>query len=99
MSDSLPPEKRGTARIEFSRGVDVHMVAIDGTWSRQCQMTDVAEAGAKLKIEGSIEGLALKEFFLLLSTTGTAFRRCELAWINGDNIGVHFLRGKNAGKG
>ncbi|MBR1126659.1 PilZ domain-containing protein [Bradyrhizobium iriomotense] len=98
MSGSLPPEKRGTARIEFSRGVDVHMVAIDGTWSRQCKMTDVAEAGAKLKIDGSIEGLALKEFFLLLSTTGAAFRRCELAWINGDNIGVHFLRGKNLSK-
>ncbi|MBR1179803.1 PilZ domain-containing protein [Bradyrhizobium sp. KB893862 SZCCT0404] len=99
MSDSLAPEKRGTARVEFSRGVDVHMVAIDGTWSRQCQMTDVAEAGAKLKVEGSIKGLALKEFFLLLSTTGAAFRRCELAWINGDYIGVHFLRAGKSSKG
>jgi len=62
-------------------------------------MTDVAEAGAKLKVDGSIEGLALKEFFLLLSTTGAAFRRCELAWINGDHIGVHFLRGNKSGKG
>ena len=95
MSGFLPPEKRETARVEFSRGIDVHMVAIDGTWSRQCQMTDVAEAGAKLKVDGSIEGLALKEFFLLLSTTGAAFRRCELAWINGAHIGVHFLNGKN----
>ncbi|UVO39432.1 PilZ domain-containing protein [Bradyrhizobium arachidis] len=98
MSGSLPTEKRGAARVEFSRGIDVHMVAIDGTWSRQCQMTDVADSGAKLKVEGSIEGLALKEFFLLLSTTGAAFRRCELAWINGDHIGVHFLHGKNSSK-
>ena len=81
MLASSLPEKRETARIEFSRGIDVHMVAIDGTWTRQCQMTDVSEIGAKLKVEGSIEGLA-KEFFLLLSTTGAAFRRCELAWIN-----------------
>jgi hypothetical protein len=43
-----------------------------------------------------VEGLSLKEFFLLLSSTGLAYRRCELGWINGDRIGVNFLhhRGK-----
>jgi len=50
------------------------------------------ETGAKLTIEGSIEGLHLKEFFLLLSSTGLAYRRCELAWVNGDQIGVIFLK-------
>ena len=34
----------------------------------------------------------LKEFFLLLSSTGLAYRRCELAWVNGDQIGVSFLK-------
>ena len=34
----------------------------------------------------------LKEFFLLLSSTGLAYRRCELAWVNGDQIGVNFLK-------
>jgi hypothetical protein len=43
-------------------------------------------------IEGSVEGLHLKEFFLLLSSTGLAYRRCELAWVNGDQIGVNFLK-------
>jgi hypothetical protein len=37
-------------------------------------------------------GLHLKEFFLLLSSTGLAYRRCELAWVNGDQIGVNFLK-------
>jgi hypothetical protein len=41
---------------------------------------------------GSVEGLHLKEFFLLLSSTGLAYRRCELSWVNGDQIGVNFLR-------
>jgi hypothetical protein len=40
---------------------------------------------------GSIEGLHLKEFFLLLSSTGLAYRRCELAWVNGDQIGAKFI--------
>jgi len=31
-----------------------------------------------------MQGLALKEFFLLLSSTGLAYRRCRLDWVNGD---------------
>jgi hypothetical protein len=87
---SKAPEKRNEGRVQFSRGVAVRIVAIDGTWARECTMLDVAEQGAKLTIKDSIENLNLKEFFLVLSTTGNAFRRCELAWINGDQIGVRF---------
>ena len=48
-------------------------------------------------------GLILKELFLLLSSSGLAYRRCELAWVNGDQVGVHFLtvggtRKKTGGK-
>jgi hypothetical protein len=54
-----------------------------------------------MTVEGSIQGLPLKEFFLLLSSTGLAYRRCELAWVNGEEIGVNFLKNskkKKAGK-
>jgi hypothetical protein len=78
------------------------MMGIDGTWRRECTMEDISETGAKLTVEGSVEGLHLKEFFLLLSSTGLAYRRCELAWVNGDQIGVNFLKQndkkKKAGK-
>jgi hypothetical protein len=84
-------EKRSGARVEFSRAINVQMVAIDGTWRRACVMLDVAVGGAKLSVTESLEGLNLKEFFLILSATGLAFRRCELAWINGDQLGVRFL--------
>jgi hypothetical protein len=40
----------------------------------------------------SIEGLPLKEFFLLLSSSGLAYRRSELVWVNGDQIGVAFIK-------
>jgi hypothetical protein len=49
-------------------------------------------------VEGSIQGLNLKEFFLLLSSTGLAYRRCELVRVNGANMDIHFLRGKHAKK-
>jgi hypothetical protein len=55
-------------------------------------MRDVSDTGARISIDGSVEGLAMKEFFLLLSTVGKAYRRCELAWVNGDQVGVRFLK-------
>jgi hypothetical protein len=67
-------------------------MAIDGTWQRPCTMKDVSETGAKLTVDGSIERLPLKEFLLVLSTMGMAYRRCQLAWVRGDQIGVYFLK-------
>ena len=85
-------ERRKGERVTFERGIAAHMMGIDGTWRRECVMEDISEIGAKLTVEGSVEGLHLKEFFLLLSSTGLAYRRCELTWVNGDQIGVNFLR-------
>ena len=85
-------ERRKGERITFECGFGAHMMGIDGTWRRDCTMEDVSETGAKLTVEGSVEGLHLQEFFLLLSSTGLAYRRCELAWVNGDQIGVNFLK-------
>src|ERR1700745_4431260 len=88
----MTAERRKGERVTFERGINAHMMGIDGTWRRECKMADVSEQGAKLTVEGSVEGLHLKEFFLLLSSTGLAYRRCELAWVNGDQIGVNFLK-------
>ena len=88
----MATERRKGERIIFERGIPAHMMGIDGTWRRECMMEDISETGAKLSVDGSVEGLQLKEFFLLLSSTGLAYRRCELAWVNGDQIGVTFLK-------
>ncbi|RXH19656.1 PilZ domain-containing protein [Bradyrhizobium guangzhouense] len=89
---AVKTDHRGNNRVVFERGVSAQMMGIDGTWRRECTMEDVSESGAKLTIDGSVEGLHLKEFFLVLSSTGLAYRRCELAWVNGDQIGVNFLK-------
>ena len=82
---------RKSERVGFDRRVRVYIMGIDGTWRRDCIMIDVSQTGARLCIEGSLEGLDLKEFFLLLSSRGLAFRRCRLVRIAGDQIGVQFL--------
>jgi hypothetical protein len=91
--------KRGSERVDFECGIRVHIMGIDGIWRRNCMMFDVSQTGARLSIEGSIEGLDLKEFFLLLSSTGLAYRRCRMVRLDGDQIGVEFLTpSKNAKK-
>ena len=92
-------EQRQHQRVVFQKGFDSNMMAIDGTWRRPCILKDVSESGARLIMESSLEGLPLREFFLLLSSSGLAYRRCELARVNGDQIGVNFLKvGENRKK-
>ena len=74
------------------------MMAIDGTWRRDCVLNAISDTDATLTVEGSIQGLNLKEFFLLLSSTGLAYRRCELVRVNGTEMDVAFIKGKNGKK-
>jgi hypothetical protein len=95
----MTPRNRESERVSFERGIQVFIMGIDGTWRRSCSMFDVSQTGARLSVEGSIDGLDLKEFFLLLSSTGLAYRRCRMVRLAGDQIGVEFLMpGKTAGK-
>jgi hypothetical protein len=89
---------RKSERVDFERGIRVFLMGIDGTWRRDSMMFDVSQTGARLRVEGSLEGLDLKEFFLLLSSTGLAFRRCQMVRVTGDMIGVRFLARDKAGK-
>jgi hypothetical protein len=91
----MASENVGPERVAFGRGFNVWIMAIDGTWRRSCILKAVSAIEAELELEGSIEGLNLKEFFLLLSSTGLAYRRCELIRVNGSEIDVRFLKAKN----
>ena len=85
-------ERRSFDRVQFQRGYTARIMAIDGTWHRECRIADVSDSGAKLTIRGSIDGLDSREFFLVLTPTGNAYRRCERIWLRGDELGVRFLK-------
>jgi len=96
--ETLAEEGKGVERVTFTRGYDVCIMAIDGTWRRDCQLNAVSDTDAVLSLEGSIQGLNLKEFFLLLSSTGLAYRRCELVRVNGSQMDIQFIKGKSKKK-
>ncbi|HEY0331897.1 MAG TPA: PilZ domain-containing protein [Rhodopseudomonas sp.] len=91
----MATENTGPERVTFGRGYSVWIMGIDGTWRRNCVLKAVSANDAELTLDGSIEGLNLKEFFLLLSSTGLAYRRCELIRVNGSEIDVRFLKAKS----
>ena len=90
-------QKRKIDRVRFEFGYPARIVAIDGTWVRDCLIEDISPTGAKISLPGSVEGLNLAEFFLALSKTGAAHRRCRMVWLKGDTVGVSFVLVKAAG--
>ena len=83
--------ERKSDRVHFEHRYPMNLMGVDGTWRRSCVMLDVSATGAKLEVEGSLDVLRAQEFFLVLSSTGLAFRRCELIRIDGCEIGVRFV--------
>lgn len=65
----------------IERPITANMMAIDATWRRACTLNHVSDTGAKLLVEGSVQDFPSREFFLVLSSLGLAYRRCELAWV------------------
>jgi hypothetical protein len=89
--------RNAATRVHFDPAINVTMMAIDGTWARQCLLIDASDSGAQISVEGT-EG-STEEFFLLLSSIGVpAFRRCKRAWVEGKRIGVWFEKKRLPGK-
>ena len=91
---------RKALRVRMDHKQAVNLMGSDGTWRRSCVLLDISETGAKIEVEGTLDVLKAKEFFMLLSSTGLAYRRCELVWIDGTMAGIHFVlaNGKKAPK-
>ena len=86
--------KRKADRVNFAHPHSVNLMAADGTWRRSCLLLDASATGARVEVEGTTDVLQAREFFLVLSSTGLAFRRCELVWINGSTVGLRFLENR-----
>lgn len=85
---------RKADRVRLEQRYPVNLYGIDGTWRRSCFLLDVSATGARLEVDGSLEVLKAQEFFLALSSTGLAYRRCELIRVDGSEIGVRYVTEK-----
>jgi PilZ domain len=85
---------RKAERVRLETRHPVNLMGVDGTWRRSCVLLDVSESGARLEVDGTLEVLRAQEFFLLLSSRGLAYRRCELVRVDGAEVGVRFVEEK-----
>jgi hypothetical protein len=91
-------DNRKNMRVRMDHRQPVNLMGSDGTWRRACVLLDISDTGAKVEVEGTLDVLQAKEFFLVLSSTGLAYRRCELVWIDGTTAGVHFILANKKGQ-
>lgn len=85
---------RKAERVRLEHRHPVNLMGVDGTWRRGCVLLNVSETGARLEVDGTLEVLKAQEFFLILSSRGLAFRRCELVRVDGGEVGVRFIEEK-----
>jgi hypothetical protein len=83
--------RRDAKRVRLSHGFNMQVVGPEGAWRRACTLLDVSDSGARLHLDGPLDGLELQEFLLKLSAIGNAHRRCKLVWKDGNYVGVRFL--------
>jgi len=55
LASPLQPVQMRARSATFSRGYDVCIMAIDGTWRRNCQLNAISDTDAMLTVEGSIQ--------------------------------------------
>ena len=91
----VSPNQRRNGRVAFGQPFSAVITAVDGQWRRECAVENVSQTGAKLVLKNDVAGLDLAEFILLLSPSGSVFRRCQLARHHGLELGVRFIGGSN----
>jgi PilZ domain len=68
------------------------IVADDGSWMYPCEIFDVSVGGARLAVYCPSQTSLPGQFLLQLSEISQIGRSCELAWQQGNEIGVRFVR-------
>ena len=87
----MTQNRRLVTRVNFESKVAAYIVAADGSWQRKCFVNDISKTGAKLTVDGPLDKLNPKQFFLVMSANGNVYRRCEKSWIIGSELGVNFI--------
>jgi hypothetical protein len=74
MTVIAPKHRKGAAWVKFENPLDVRVMAIDGTWCHDCQLTQVSGTEAQIRLIGP--ALDNTEFVLLLTKFGTQYSGC-----------------------
>ena len=92
----MAEQEQRREHIRKSMSYRARIVADDGTWMYPCEIFDVSVGGARLAIYCPAQTPLPEQFLLRLSEISQTSRYCELAWRQGNEIGVRFVREANA---
>lgn len=80
-------ERRRSIRehVQFPAWIDIG----DGSQPRSCNVLDVSEGGARIKVSSQDE--LPKEFWLIITKDRTRRRHCQMVWRSDTQVGVAYL--------
>jgi hypothetical protein len=84
-------EKRAARRKHLH--YPARIVAGEDTPLVPCILTDISETGVRVSLQGEGAGELPETVVLLLSPTGVK-RRCRVAWREGNEVGMEFVKAK-----
>lgn len=86
----FPPLRTESKRVTFSQPFYARCVALDESWSTDCQVLSVWNDGARL---AAMNPKDLTSFFLIfVSSPKPVFRRCKRVWLRGNQFEVSYQR-------
>jgi hypothetical protein len=83
-------QRREYARKSLS--YRARIIADDQSWTYPCEIFDVSVGGARLAIYCPPQTPLPQQFMLQLSEVTHTNRLCEVAWRQGNEVGVRFVR-------
>jgi len=86
----FPALRTELKKVTFTHPLDARCVALDESWSTDCQVLSVWEGGARLLVRDPQD---LTRFFLIFaSSPKLVFRRCKRVWGRGNELEVSYER-------
>ncbi len=86
--------RKPSDRVAFEPPRSATILSVDGTWSCPCRLLEISETGAHLAVSVALPATTLTEFFLLLTSTGSVYRRCAFASLHAGAMDVVFLKAR-----
>jgi hypothetical protein len=86
----FPALRAKPKRVTFTDPLDARCVALDESWSTDCQVLSVWDGGARLLVRDPQD---LTRFFLIFASgPKPVFRRCRRVWVRGNKLEVNYER-------
>ncbi len=86
----FPALRTESKKVTFTHPLDARCVALDESWSIDCQVLRVWDDGARLFVPDPLD--VTRFFLIFVSSPKLVLRRCKRVWVRGNELEVSYER-------